>query len=446
MNCLMIIATAYLLGVSPSDGTAVCFGTEESGAFVPAIFETRRHIPGMTDTLKGVRFLIFDSHVTKIDAHAFEGAMDLETIAFEGQISSLGERAFANSPNLTCVVFSHRNPVDAVANTFEGAHEQLTAVYPRESNGSMMVMHPASIWKNMISMGMDWGRIVFLRQVGSSPVSSIRYEGPRVTADGWLFLPKNGKASLMAYLPSDRNAVELPAKIDGLATTCSDYGGGWKFDDNLKIKKILADSSSLNDLKNMGRHRILATDGWAYVRLTDPQATSGSGFNAVGVPECTSLSDIATLTNGVPREGGYRYIIVGGSRAAILGFDGERTRKFPFLSSRPILHDRKGESVVIPDTLGGKPVALLPPGLFASRYDISAIAFPDTVEELPAGICYGCPILQEIKLPKNLKRIGRLAFYDCPRLSVPPIPDGVTCETWAFDNKPDSNNKVILKP
>ena len=58
MNCLMIIATAYLLGVSPSDGTAMCFGTEESGAFVPAIFEERRHIPGMTDTLKGVRFLI----------------------------------------------------------------------------------------------------------------------------------------------------------------------------------------------------------------------------------------------------------------------------------------------------------------------------------------------------------------------------------------------------
>ena len=86
MNCLMIIATAYLLGVSPSDGTAMCFGTEESGAFVPAIFEERRHIPGMTDTLKGVRFLIFDSHVTKIDAHAFEGAMDLETIAFEGTV------------------------------------------------------------------------------------------------------------------------------------------------------------------------------------------------------------------------------------------------------------------------------------------------------------------------------------------------------------------------
>lgn len=308
-----------------------------------------------------------------------------------------------------------------------------------------MVMHPASIWKNMISMGMDRSRIGFLRQVGSSPIPSIRYEGPRVTAEGWLFLPKNGKASLMAYLPPDRNAVELPAKIDGLDTTCSDYGGGWNFDDNLKIKKILADSSSLNDLKNMGRHRVLAEDGWAYIRLTDPQATSGSGFNAAVVPECTSLSDIATLTNGVPCEGGYRYIIIGGLRAAIVGIDGERTKNASF-SPRPIPNDGKGEAVVIPDTLGGKPVALLPPGLFASRYDISAIAFPDTVEELPAGICYGCPILQEIKLPKNLKRIGRLAFYDCPRLSAPPIPDGVTCETWAFDNKPDSNNKVILKP
>ena len=445
MSCSMIMAVVYVLGFSPADGTAVCFGTEESGAFAPAVFEERRHTPGTPDALRGVRFLVFDSDVTEVADGAFAGAPDLETVSFEGRISSLGARAFADAPKLTCVVFSHRNPVDASADTFDGAHAQLTAVYPRDSYGPLEVVHPSSIWKNMVSMRMGWNGIDASRLVGALAASACRYGGPRVTADGWLFLPKAGKASLVAYLPSDRNAVELPARIDGLDTTCSDYGDGGNANDELRIARILADSSSLDDFKNMGGHRILAKGGWVYVRQADPRALSGSSFNAAGVPECTTLADVAALTNGIPREGGYRYIIVGGTRAAILGIDGERTKNASF-SPRPIPNDGKGEAVAIPATLGGKPVALLPPGLFASRYDISSVVFPDTVEELPAGICYGCPILREVKLPKNLKRIGRLAFYDCPRLSDPAVPEGVACGTWAFDGRPQGGNRIILKP
>ena len=110
MSCSMIMAVVYVLGFSPADGTAVCFGTEESGAFAPAVFEERRHTPGTPDALRGVRFLVFDSDVTEVAAGAFAGAPDLETVSFEGRISSLGARAFANAPKLTCVVFSHRNP------------------------------------------------------------------------------------------------------------------------------------------------------------------------------------------------------------------------------------------------------------------------------------------------------------------------------------------------
>ena len=43
MSCSAIMAVVYILGVSPADETAVCFGTEESGAFAPAAFEERRH-------------------------------------------------------------------------------------------------------------------------------------------------------------------------------------------------------------------------------------------------------------------------------------------------------------------------------------------------------------------------------------------------------------------
>ena len=457
MSCSMIMAAVYVLGFSPADGTAVCFGTDESAAFAPAAFEDRLHSPGDVETLKGVRFLVFDRAVTKVEDGAFAGAPDLETVCFEGEVSSLGARAFADSPKLTCVVFSSRNPVDACIDTFAGAHAQLTAVYPRDNYGPIEIMHPMAIWKNMVSAGKGWNGVRTLsctdvpaiatpgRACSRTNVAGMRYEGPRVTAEGWLFSIDGGHAKLLAYLPSDRSAVELPSRIDGFDTTCRDYGDSHTPPEEIKIGKLLVDASSLEDLKGMGGHRILANGGCAYVRTADPGAIPGSSLSAQGVPECTTLSDVAALTNGIPREGGYRYMVVGGSRAAILGIDGERTKNASF-SPRPIPNEGKGASVSVPATLGGKPVALLPPGLFSSRYDISSVEFPDTVEELPAGVCYGCPILREVKLPKSLKRIGRLAFYDCPKLSGLKIPDGVACESWAFDNKPSAGNRVILKP
>ena len=66
MSCSAIMAVVYILGVSPADGTAVCFGTEESGAFAPAAFEERRHSPGTTDALRGVKTLVFAQEVLEV--------------------------------------------------------------------------------------------------------------------------------------------------------------------------------------------------------------------------------------------------------------------------------------------------------------------------------------------------------------------------------------------
>ena len=156
MSCSAIMAVVYILGVSPADETAVCFGTEESGAFAPAAFEERRHSPGTTDALKGVKTLVFAQEVSEVGDGAFAGAPDLETVSFEGRVSSLGARAFADAPKLTCVVFASRNPVDACVDTFAGAHAQLTVVYPRDNYGPLEIMHPAAIWKNMVCVRIPW--------------------------------------------------------------------------------------------------------------------------------------------------------------------------------------------------------------------------------------------------------------------------------------------------
>ena len=459
MSCSAIMAVVYILGVSPADETAVCFGTEESGAFAPAAFEERRHSPGTTDALKGVKTLVLAQEVSEVGDGAFAGAPDLETVSFEGRVSSLGARAFADAPKLTCVVFASRNPVDACVDTFAGAHAQLTVVYPRDNYGPLEIMHPAAIWKNMVCVRIPWNGAKSLtcllapsdavpdRQMARVRTNTavVRYEGPRVTADGWLVRISDGIAKLIAYLPGDRNALELPAKIGGIPTSCREYGDGAEPGEEMKFRTLLVEQSSLDDLRNYGARYILAKDGCVYVRGSVPDSMSGWSFKSTCVPTWTTLDDVVSLTNGLPCESGYRYLVKGGEVAAILGNEKDDKRGNASLY-RPAPNEGKGISLVVPKTMGGKPVTMLSPGLFSARADIASIEFPDTVEELPAGICYGCPNLREVKLPKSLKRIGRLAFYDCPKLSNLQIPDGVVCETWAFDNKPTADNRVILKP
>jgi len=454
MICSAILAVVYVLGFSPADGTAVCFGTDESGAFVPAAFEERRHTPGTADALRGVRTIVFDRDVTNVVDGAFAGAPDLETVAFGESISSLGARAFADSPKLTCVVFFSRNPVDARMDTFAGAHEQLTAVYPRDNYGPVEIKHPKTIWKNMASIQMPCETMRRQRRRNflapdlprrEKPVQVVRddvvYDGPRVTPDGWLLKFEDGVAKPLAYLPPERGAICLPLKICGAVASYRNCGEEDSRDE-AKFRVLLIDPPLLEDFRYGYARGLRAKDGWVYVRGSIPDQRSGWIGNFASVPMWTTADDVASLTNGLPCESGYSYIIRGGETAAIVGNENEHDRT-RYYSPQP---NQKFASVVVPKTLGGKPVSSLPAGLFASRPDIASVEFPDTVEELPDGICYGCPNLREIKLPKGLKRIGRLAFFDCPKLSPPQLPEGVVCETWAFDGTPSADSSVILKP
>ncbi len=467
MSMSILLSVVYILGYSPADGTAVCFGTEESGAFAPAAFEERRHAPGETGSLKGVRSLVFERSVENVGAAAFAGAPDLETVCFEGKVSSLGERAFADCPKLTCVVFASRNPVDARMDTFEGAHEQLTAVYRNEMYGKLEIAHPNAMWKNMVSVNLGSNSYLSMtfvaipsthlppeawrgpRDGGMRVMDAIRYVGPRVSTNGWMFKTDGATVFLLAYLRPRARAVELPPSIDGMPISCREYGNGSGLPEELKFDAVLADGSILGEVFGVRVRDILAKGGFIYVRGASFDAAHQMDYNnvnAVGVPEATTLADVAALTNGIPCESGYRYLLINnGSAAAVLGPENYPGRR-GYVSSAPRPVEENSCPVVVPSTLGGKPVVYLPCGLFSARGEITSVEFPDTLEELPAGVCYGCSNLAKVKLPKNLKRIGRLAFYDCPKLSAPPIPDDVVCETQAFDLRPADGSRVILKP
>lgn len=80
--------------------------------------------------------------------------------------------------------------------------------------------------------------------------------------------------------------------------------------------------------------------------------------------------------------------------------------------------------VVIPDTVDGHTVLRIRGAAFRKNYDIRSLTIPDSVVNIGDEACYICPKLKTLKLPKNLRIIGKNAFNYCKALEEVVIPDG----------------------
>lgn len=114
------------------------------------------------------------------------------------------------------------------------------------------------------------------------------------------------------------------------------------------------------------------------------------------------------------------------------------------------ISDYLGEApvVVIPDTLGGKPVSYISHYAFQHNSDLTAVKMADTIteldadtfaldselrcvilgssiEELPKDAFLNCDKLEQVRLNDGLKVIGEMCFYGCNSLSSIYIPESV---------------------
>ena len=82
--------------------------------------------------------------------------------------------------------------------------------------------------------------------------------------------------------------------------------------------------------------------------------------------------------------------------------------------------------IVIPDILGGYPVAGIGNSAFIMCDLLFTITVPETVTTIGNYAFYGCQSLQSITIPNGVIAIGDYTFYDCKRLQSITIPDSVT--------------------
>lgn len=97
----------------------------------------------------------------------------------------------------------------------------------------------------------------------------------------------------------------------------------------------------------------------------------------------------------------------------------------------------KASEVVIPCIIDNLPVTEVWEHAFAGSYDdnkgITSIIFPDSIHTIGEECCGNLDLLQEVILPKNLKKIPKSMFFSCDSLKTIVIPDTVEIiENCAF--------------
>ena len=435
MNSLFL-AVCYLLGYSSVDGTAICFGTKEEGAIIPATLERRQSDD--SNAMKGVKTLVLEEWIENVADSAFENSSDLETVVIRRGVTRLGSRAFANCPKLTGVVFESDRTIDAMLDTFVGAATNLTAVYIRQYGGAKSeILRPKMVWFAMTAVDRSVGNTISLRATEKG--IECRYIGPRVSGGGFIYsiLP-DGRSARLIRLTQAGNVLELPSEIEGFPVSTSTYD---MIPENSQAKALHIGRGFLRD-SDRGRWNrkfdvVLAEcygESW-YWDVSDILSENGRFYYKEGshrnryrrndelgnrlcrVPSWVTMETLLACPNGqIPMENGWRYLVRQNGEAVLIGYEENKVKN----------------AVTIPSKLGGFTVVGLMEGLFSGAEEMTELTIPNSVTEIPEGLCYGCPQLKTVRLPQKLKSIGRCAFLDCPKLESPTLGKDVRVGDWAF--------------
>lgn len=125
-------------GLAENGRAAVCFGWTKDGAVVPEIFWKGVYTSDPAKDISEVETLYFDPCASYPEVSPMiNGLKNLRSVVLVGNnttVRTIGNRAFADNPELNAVIFDGYRPETTVAaDTFSGAAADLTAVYSDNS-------------------------------------------------------------------------------------------------------------------------------------------------------------------------------------------------------------------------------------------------------------------------------------------------------------------------
>ena len=117
----------------------------------------------------------------------------------------------------------------------------------------------------------------------------------------------------------------------------------------------------------------------------------------------------------------YKYVILRDKTVKIAEYIGKTTgiiRTSGNNAFKPVTKKRVESNIVIPTFIEGYPVSILGSHLFNNAKFIESVVIPDSVTNIEQYAFIECYRLKEVKLSKNLIKIGDSAFYGIPVESI----------------------------
>ena len=109
------------------------------------------------------------------------------------------------------------------------------------------------------------------------------------------------------------------------------------------------------------------------------------------------------------------------------------SRIVPWPSGEAAISPKPTGGVVIPATLGDRPVSSIGDFAFYGCSGLTSVTIPSSVTSIGEGAFWKCSSLISVTLPASIVSIKDMAFADCKSLTSVTIPDGVTSiEKFAF--------------
>lgn len=87
--------------------------------------------------------------------------------------------------------------------------------------------------------------------------------------------------------------------------------------------------------------------------------------------------------------------------------------------------DKSVKDLVIPDTIGGKPVTVIDWYAFENHKNLRTVTIPETVTHISRFAFVHCTALETVNMPSSLYAIEQSAFLDCPKLQGIAFPDSL---------------------
>ncbi len=106
--------------------------------------------------------------------------------------------------------------------------------------------------------------------------------------------------------------------------------------------------------------------------------------------------------------------------------------RYPFLyttcdgNAEIIWYIGKGEKIVIPEYIAGKPVTGIWDNVLKDHEELVDITLPSTLKGIGRSAFYGCTGIEVINIPDNVEYIGEYAFQRCEKIKNIKIPESVT--------------------